>query len=89
MPSYKYQCLSGCKESFNKILKIADRNLPVSEPCPSCKAEGAIEKICESPMTVDPFRCSSTQSSKLPGEMKEIYKRMSKTIPGCTLDSRC
>jgi putative FmdB family regulatory protein len=35
MPLYSYRC-AGCKEEFEKQLKMADMDTPEGEPCPSC-----------------------------------------------------
>lgn len=37
MPLYSYKCES-CGHDFDKQLKIAEMNLPESEPCPNCSA---------------------------------------------------
>lgn len=44
MPLYDYKC-SSCEHVFTKSLKIADRNLPIEEPCPDCNLLGSITKV--------------------------------------------
>lgn len=41
LPTYTYKC-EKCNDEFSKICKIADRKRPLSEPCPSCQAEGTV-----------------------------------------------
>lgn len=38
---YDYKC-SACKEVFQRILKMNDRKIPESEPCPSCNETGTV-----------------------------------------------
>jgi putative FmdB family regulatory protein len=38
MPTYAYQC-KKCEHYFEKILKIAERDDPVSQPCSECQGE--------------------------------------------------
>ena len=87
MPSYKYSCLTGCQTSFNKLLKISERNIPTEEACPSC-GKKTIEKICEAPLLADPYRISGTNSSKVPGDMVEIFKRIGQTNYGSELATK-
>jgi putative FmdB family regulatory protein len=44
MPIYTYECTS-CDHRFEKITRMADRDLATLDPCPSCGAEGKVKKI--------------------------------------------
>lgn len=55
MPTYDYRC-SKCEHSFDKILKIADRELPTKEHCPNCKCENCIELSIMASSLMSPFR---------------------------------
>lgn len=35
MPIFDYKC-NKCNHEFDKLLSISSRELPLSEPCPSC-----------------------------------------------------
>lgn len=39
MPTYVYQC-TKCKEKWEEIHPVSDIDLPLSEPCISCDAQG-------------------------------------------------
>ena len=39
MPTYDFRCES-CKHVFEKRLKIAEMDQPLTEPCPECKKQG-------------------------------------------------
>lgn len=38
MPTYAYQC-KKCEHYFEKILKISERDEPITQPCPECEGE--------------------------------------------------
>lgn len=44
MPTYYYKC-SQCEHSFEDFYRIADRETPITEPCPNCKEEGSVELV--------------------------------------------
>lgn len=51
MPLYAYQC-EECGHDFSDVKKIADRDVPLGEPCPSCGTEGKVTKLLGSPRIV-------------------------------------
>jgi putative FmdB family regulatory protein len=55
MPTYEYYC-SKCETSFDKILKIADREIPTTEECPGCNVKGSVELRIGASSLIDPFR---------------------------------
>lgn len=67
MPFYDYRCVN-CEDTFEKFLKIADVDLPLSEPCHNCSVEGKIEKIISSPSIGDPVRLGVT---KVPSDFQK------------------
>ena len=77
MPTYSYQCKS-CEHYFEELLKIAEMNVPVGEPCPEC-GKSEINKILTAPpKLVDPVsvgrvKVNSDFSNMLSG-MKRYYK---------------
>lgn len=42
--TYTYLC-DGCKQQWDDSHIIANRDVPVSQPCPHCKAEGTVKRI--------------------------------------------
>lgn len=58
MPTYDYQC-SKCEHSFDKILKMSERETPTKEKCPNCESENTVSQIIVSasslvsPLSVD------------------------------------
>lgn len=55
MPTYEYYC-SNCENSFDKIVKIAERELPTTEECPECGAKGNINLCIGASSLISPFR---------------------------------
>lgn len=55
MPTYEYLC-SSCEHSFDKILKIADREVPTQERCPNCNSENCITLSIVGASLMSPFR---------------------------------
>jgi putative FmdB family regulatory protein len=55
MPTYEYYC-SKCETSFDKILKISERELPTQECCPTCNANNCIELTIQGAALLSPFR---------------------------------
>jgi putative FmdB family regulatory protein len=55
MPTYDYKC-SQCEHIFDKILKIADRDLPTLDKCPNCNCERCVELEIMASSLVSPFR---------------------------------
>ena len=47
MPTYEYQC-EKCKHEFSEVLRVDDRKIPESAPCPSC-AEVGVRQIISRP----------------------------------------
>ena len=40
---YDYYC-QECNEAWEEVQFMNDRDLPLSSPCPHCKAEGAVKR---------------------------------------------
>ena len=43
MPNYNYEC-DKCGKLWDEIHSIADRDRPISKPCPHCKKRGGVRK---------------------------------------------
>jgi len=44
--TYTYNC-ENCNETWEDRQLLVDRDLPTSEPCPHCKAEGNVKRIID------------------------------------------
>lgn len=74
MPFYDYQC-SKCNHTFNKMQKIADRNLPTTEPCPKCSEADSIELQIGAPILSDSIRMGLM---KPPEGFREVLRQIDK-----------
>ena len=80
MPTYDYKC-SKCEHSFEKILKIADRDLPTKDVCPNCSAESSVEMCISASTLVSPFSVDGLKrpQSQFRERMKQIKSLSGKT----------
>lgn len=78
MPVYDYQC-KKCKHVFEKFSTIADREIPLSEPCPECKEENSVERYITEVGLAYGFRGSTIQSHA-PEGFKDILRNMKHKI---------
>lgn len=77
MPTYDFSC-AKCAYKFEQFLSIADRNRPLDEPCPQCKAEGVIAKSWIVPPVTG---CDATLG---PGQdFKEVMRKVARGTPKC------
>lgn len=85
MPLYDYHC-TACNEYITDIhLTMAQRDIPVSEPCPLCNAEHSIERVITSPAFGDAFRLGRTHlpsswTDKL-AQIKSKHRRSTIHVP--------
>jgi len=73
MPLYDYTC-KECKHTFCERYKVDDRNIPLSEPCPSCGKEGTVDQQIGAPMTVSTFRLEGRQKPR--SDFRERMKQI-------------
>jgi len=76
MPTYEYYC-SKCENSFDKILKISDRQLPTNEECPNCKCKGSIGLCVGGASLVSPLSIEGLVRPK--GDFRERMKQIKST----------
>lgn len=85
MPTYSYGC-GECSHEFDIVLKIADRDVPVSEPCPNC-GKPTVSKLVGAAATV--YTLSPTSVSKqgrVPDGFKEVLQKIHEKTPGSQLN---
>jgi putative FmdB family regulatory protein len=81
MPTYPYKC--ECGHQFEWQSKIIDREIPLSEPCPSCGVIGKIQRIITTVGFGDPVRMGFMKPDS---GMKEALQRIHEKTPGSQLD---
>lgn len=80
MPTYPFKC-DACGEEFDRILKIADRQLPEQDNCPKCN-EMAVKRVVTSVPMGDSVRLGITRP---PGDFKEVLQRINSRTAGAKL----
>ena len=53
MPVYEYGC-NECSHEFEEFKTMAEYDIPLSEPCPSCYKIGYISRLISGTRIVDP-----------------------------------
>ena len=84
MPVYEYGC-NECSHEFEEFKTIAEYDIPLSEPCPSCYKVGYISRLISGAEICDPV---SLGVRKVPKGYNEIIKNIKKSHPGNTLEVR-
>ena len=80
MPTYTYECES-CSNSFEKLIKIDDRDMPLEIPCEICK--GKIYRPIESTAGIVSGISGLTHNTS--SDFKEITRRIKKANIRSTL----
>jgi putative FmdB family regulatory protein len=78
MPMYDYVC-SECQHTFDKILKIAEKDIPKHEPCPKCGKTKCIDISLGAPALMSPFRVEGLK--KPSGQFRERIQQIKKGLP--------
>lgn len=81
MPTYTFRC-DDCKHEFDKLLKIAEMDDPLSEPCPEC-SNTHVKRIFSSAASIafmDPVRAGFQKPS---GDWTNWLNKLKKKNPGC------
>ena len=80
MPTYSYQC-SKCDHEWDTVLKIAELDNPLSEPCVKCKEEGGVKKIIGLSSIGDPVALGVRKPDST---FKQAMERVKKHHPAGT-----
>ena len=84
MPYYEYGC-SECLHEFEEFKTIAEYDIPLSEPCPSCYKIGYIQRLISGAEICDPI---SLGVRKVPKDYNEVVKNIKKSYPGNHIEVR-
>ena len=88
MPFYNYEC-SECSHEFEKFKTIAEYDVPLSEPCPSCYKVGYISRLIGSPRQMEGRFLESTPGRPKPSKsFNDLLHNMNKTVPGANIKVR-
>jgi putative FmdB family regulatory protein len=55
MPLYDYRC-ENCEVVFERLLKLCEMEIPLSQPCPQCGSEQSISQELTTANFGDPVR---------------------------------
>lgn len=77
MPTYCYQC-QRCGYSMERVLRIDNRNDPISEPCPECSKE-------EVKMVIKPVLFNADALPKLSNDYKYLMRSIKKANRGSNM----
>ena len=88
MPLYDFEC-SECNYCFEEFQTIAEMDVPLNEPCPSCYKVGYMIRIVGSAGIGDTARLESTKGRLKPtSEFTEVMTRMKKKHPSSDFEVR-
>ncbi|AIX13057.1 transcriptional regulator [Erwinia phage vB_EamM-Bue1] len=71
MPTYDYRCKS-CSHTFERRMKIADREAPASDPCKECGGE--VQLAVGVPMIVGSVKGPESAPAGFREVLKHIHK---------------
>ena len=88
MPLYDFEC-EKCSHHYEEFYTIAEMDVPLTEPCPSCKKEGGIIRIVGTGRIVDSARLESTKGRLRPTtDFTEVMTRIKKKHPASNFEVR-
>jgi putative FmdB family regulatory protein len=87
MPFYDYRC-SECEHIFNEMLKIAEMEKPISEPCPNCKKEGCIKRFFGTDSATPLHSGIGLGNNRVPDGFKEVLKNIRKNNIHSRIDTK-
>ncbi len=88
MPLYDFEC-EKCSHNYEEFYTIAEMDVPLTEPCPSCKKKGGIIRIVGRGRIIDSARLESTKGRLKPTrDFTEVMTRMKKKHTQSTFEVR-
>lgn len=85
MPTYGFKCKS-CETEFDRFLKIAEMDNPLSEPCPNCNKVEVARVV--SGGTYAFMTPEALGRIKAPADFRNYMSAVKKANPGCSLKDR-
>lgn len=80
MPNYDYRC-HNCNVVWEQQTTIADRDVPVNEPCPVCEQTGNIERF------LGGAPIWGREKGKVPETFKDVLRAVKKRNPGSVINT--
>tara|TARA_B100001971_G_C17886623_1_gene380827 strand:- start:93 stop:359 length:267 start_codon:yes stop_codon:yes gene_type:complete len=78
MPEYVFEC-EKCEHTFEEIHTIINMDVPLNNPCPSCKEKGSVIRIVGRGGIVDSARLESTKGRLKPtSDFTDVMTRIKK-----------
>jgi len=78
MPLYDFEC-EKCSHTFEEFQRIANMDVPLNRPCPSCNKSGQIIRIVGGTPLGDLARLESTKGRLKPtSDFTEVMTRIKK-----------
>jgi len=84
MPYYEFEC-EQCSHAFEEFQTIANIDVPLEQPCPSCYKVGYINRLISGAEICDPV---AVGVRKVPKGYNEVVKNIQKNHPGNTIQVR-
>jgi len=84
MPIYEFEC-SECTHQFENFYTIANMDMPLEEPCPSCYKIGYIERLISGAIVCDPVALGVIKPTKAFNERLTAVKKAHR---GSTIEVR-
>ena len=84
MPFYEFEC-EQCSHAFEEFQTIANIDVPLEQPCPSCYKVGYINRLISGAEICDPV---AVGVRKVPKGYNEVVKNIKKNIPGNNIELR-
>lgn len=79
MPNYGFIC-DGCGKSFDRILSVSERELPLNEKCSTC-GEHKIRRDYDNQTSTLMADSMVTPNSKTGGQWNELMTKMKQKLP--------
>jgi hypothetical protein len=80
---YNYKC-QNCGDTFELVVKLADRLVAIESYCSECCEVGYIEQVLGMPMIIDQHKLMNAK--KPDGEFRERMQKIHESTAGSTLN---